>query len=95
MHRALFEARKRWQGPPHINEVKPCEIVLYFKVSFCFYSTHSGIKIKGFINLVCLEKKNKTANEAFSLLINCSSPKLHSAPFKHLFLTLVLLKMQL
>ena len=65
MHRALFEARKWWQGPPHINEVKQYETVLYFKVSFCFYSTHSGIKIKGFINLVCLEKKIKLPMKLF------------------------------
>ena len=32
--RTVFEVRKRWQGPPHINKVKQCE--LSFKVSLCF-----------------------------------------------------------
>lgn len=82
MHGTLLEARKRWPGPPNINEVKPRDIVSYFKVSFCFYSTHSGMKTKSFINLVGLDIEKKSVSEALSLLINRSSPKLHSSPFK-------------
>ena len=59
---------ERWQGPPHINKVKQYEIVLslYFIILF-----------------LRLNELNKpSVNEDLSLLINMTSPKLRSAPFK-------------
>ena len=28
---------ERWQGPPHINKVQQCEVMLFFKIS-CLFS---------------------------------------------------------
>ena len=60
----LFEARKVAGSATY----KQTEAVLSFRVKFV-YSVY----------LFCLDKNNQSM-EALSLLINTSSPKLHSAP---------------
>ena len=56
VHRTLFDARKRCQGPPHINKVKQYEIGLSFVVSL-FIQIIQSWKQRKFVYLVCLNIK--------------------------------------
>ena len=75
---------KRWQGPPHVNEVKWCEIVLSFKVVlfiqfiYSWYLASVGIKNKEIVpkSTHCTFKKRHQSlglsNDHSVGLVRCS-----------------------
>ena len=72
---------ERWQGLPHMNsKMKLCCPVF----SLFVFSVYSVTKTQTAVYQVGLVKK-QTVNEHLYLLIDMSSPKLHTAPLGFMF----------